>query len=105
MLRGVALSAALATVMAAAVIVADFIIRYPKDLNVPPPPALWFYPVIGLVPEIAFHVGSGTTSPRLDPLARAFGENVLFGLAPSSSPLLSRPIRHCSRETITGGAA
>ena len=35
---------ALATVLAVAIIVADFFIRYPKDLNVPPPLALLFYP-------------------------------------------------------------
>jgi hypothetical protein len=55
-LRGVALSAVLATVLAVAIVVADFIIRYPQDTNVPVPQALLFYPAIGFVAEIIFHV-------------------------------------------------
>jgi uncharacterized membrane protein YwzB len=55
-LRGVALSAALATVLAVAIVVADFFIRYPQDTNVPVPQALLFYPAIGFVAEIVFHV-------------------------------------------------
>ena len=44
------------SVLAVAIIIADFIIRYLKDLNVPPPLALLFYPAIGFVAEIVFHV-------------------------------------------------
>jgi hypothetical protein len=55
-LRGVALSAVLATVLAVAIVVADFIIRYPQDTNVPVPQALLFYPAVGFVAEIVFHV-------------------------------------------------
>jgi uncharacterized membrane protein YwzB len=55
-LRGVALSAALATVLAIAIVVADFFIRYPQDTNVPVPQALLFYPAVGFVAEIIFHV-------------------------------------------------
>jgi len=55
-LRGVALSAVLATVLAVAIVVADFIIRYPQDTNVPVPQALLFYPAVGFVAEIIFHV-------------------------------------------------
>jgi hypothetical protein len=55
-LRGVALSAALATVLGVAIVVADFFIRYPEDTNVPVPQALLFYPAIGFVAEIVFHV-------------------------------------------------
>jgi hypothetical protein len=55
-LRGVALSAVLATALAVAIVVADFIIRYPQDTNVPVPQALLFYPAIGFVAEIIFHV-------------------------------------------------
>lgn len=55
-LPGIALSAALATVLALAIVVADFIIRYPQDLNVPLPQALLFYPAIGFVAEVLFHV-------------------------------------------------
>ena len=39
-----------------AIIIADFFIRYPEDINVPVPEALLFYPAVGFVAEIAFHV-------------------------------------------------
>jgi hypothetical protein len=55
-LRGVALSAVLATVLGVAIVVADFIIRYPQDINVPVPQALLFYPAVGFVAEIIFLV-------------------------------------------------
>lgn len=55
-LRGLALAAALATVLALAIIIADIIFRYPKDLNVPVPQALMFYPAVGFVAEIIFQV-------------------------------------------------
>ena len=55
-LRGVALSAVLATVLAVAIVVADLFIRYPQDTNVPVPQALLFYPAVGFVAEIVFYV-------------------------------------------------
>ena len=55
-LRGMALSAALATALAVAIVVADSIIRYPQDMNVPLPQAWLFYPAIGFVAEIVFHI-------------------------------------------------
>jgi hypothetical protein len=55
-LRGMALSAASATLLAVAIVIADFIVRYPQDLNVPMPQALLFYPAIGFVAEIVFHI-------------------------------------------------
>ena len=55
-IQGVKLSAALATVLGVAIIIADFFIRYPEDTNVPVPQALLFYPSIGFVAEIIFHV-------------------------------------------------
>jgi hypothetical protein len=55
-LRGLKLSAFLASVLAIAIIVADFFIRYPQDTNVPVPQALLFYPAVGFVVEIVFHV-------------------------------------------------
>lgn len=55
-LRGVATAAALATVLAVAIVVADHFIRYPEDMNVPVPQALLFYPAMGFVAEIIFHV-------------------------------------------------
>ncbi|UCD38418.1 MAG: hypothetical protein JSW54_02775 [Fidelibacterota bacterium] len=55
-LRGMALSAGFATVLGVAIVIADLVIRYPEDLNVPVPQALLFYPAIGFVAEIVFHI-------------------------------------------------
>ncbi|MHA1939988.1 MAG: hypothetical protein ACW97O_17430 [Candidatus Thorarchaeota archaeon] len=55
-IRGVKLSAVLASVLAMAIVVADFFIRYPEDTNVPIPQALLFYPAVGFIAEIVFHV-------------------------------------------------
>jgi len=54
--RGVGLAAVLATILAAVVIVVDLRAPFPKNLNVPPPQSLLFYPAIAYVVEIAFHV-------------------------------------------------
>lgn len=53
---GLKLAAVLATVLAIAMVAADFFIRFPEDTNVPVPQALLFYPVVGFVAEIIFHV-------------------------------------------------
>jgi hypothetical protein len=53
---GVKLSVVLSTLLAIAIVTADFFIRYPEDTNVPLPHALLFYPSIGFVAEIIFHV-------------------------------------------------
>ena len=55
-LAGLRLAAIFATVLAIAVVVADVLLRYPEDLNVPVPRALLFYPAIGLTAEVAFHL-------------------------------------------------
>lgn len=55
-LRGLGLSAVLATIMAVAIVIADLLIRYPQDMNVPVPQALLFYPAIGLIAETVFHI-------------------------------------------------
>jgi hypothetical protein len=55
-LRGIIVSAGMATMLAVAIIIADFFIRYPEDINVPVPEALLFYPAMGFVAEIVFHV-------------------------------------------------
>jgi hypothetical protein len=55
-LRGMAVAAGLATFFAAAVVVADTLLRYPEDMNVPLPQALAFYPTVGYVAELVFHV-------------------------------------------------
>jgi hypothetical protein len=54
-LRGVALSAALAALFAVVIILVDLRAPFPRDMNVPPPQSLFFYPAIGYVAEIVFH--------------------------------------------------
>lgn len=53
--RGVAVAAAFATLFAVVVVPADLLSRFPRDLNVPLPQSLFFYPAIGYVVEIVFH--------------------------------------------------
>jgi hypothetical protein len=53
-MRGVVLSAMLATMFAVAVILVDLSIVFPY-YHVPPPQSLLFYPAIAYVAEIAFH--------------------------------------------------
>lgn len=55
-LQGIRLSAVLASFLAVAVVIADVLLRYPADLNVPVPQALLFYPAIGLTAEVVFHL-------------------------------------------------
>lgn len=55
-LRGIAISAIFATALGIAIVFADFFIRYPQDTNVPVPQALLFYPAVGFVAEILFHL-------------------------------------------------
>ena len=55
-LQGLRMSAIFATVLAIAVVVADVLLRYPEEINVPLPRALLFYPAIGLTAEVAFHL-------------------------------------------------
>lgn len=54
--RGIRLSAGLATVFAVVIVIADVVLRYPEGINVPLPQAALFYPVVGFVAEIVFHV-------------------------------------------------
>ena len=55
-LRGIAVSAGLATLLAVAIVIADLLIRYPENTNVPVPRALLFYPTVGFVAEVVFHL-------------------------------------------------
>ena len=55
-MRGMAVGAGLASVLGVAIVIADIIFRYPEDINAPMPQALAFYPSIGLVAEIVFHI-------------------------------------------------
>jgi hypothetical protein len=55
-LRGVGVAAAVATVFGIWQACVDlFVTRFPKDLNVPPPQSLLFYPPIAYVVEVLFH--------------------------------------------------
>ncbi len=53
--RGIAMSVVIATVFALIVIPADYVIRFPQEMNVPPPQSFFFYPAIGFVVEVVFH--------------------------------------------------
>jgi hypothetical protein len=81
-LRGMAVSAGFATLLAIAIVVADFIIRYPQDLNVPVPQALLFYPAIGFVAEIIFHIlPLALLLFILSPLVGRLGRERVIGLS------------------------
>lgn len=81
-LRGMALSAGIATLFAVAIIIADFFIRYPENMNVPVPQALLFYPAIGFVAEIVFHILPLTLLLLvLSPLAGRLGAERVVWLA------------------------
>lgn len=54
--RGVSRSAGLATVFGAVIILVDLTMVHPADMNVPFPGSLLFYPVIGFIVEILFHL-------------------------------------------------
>ncbi len=55
-LRGIGISAGLATLLGVAIVIADLLLGYPEEINVPVPQALLFYPTIGFIAEILFHV-------------------------------------------------
>ena len=55
-MRGVAVGAGLATVLGIAIVIADLVFRYPEDMNAPIPQALAFYPSVGLIAEVVFHI-------------------------------------------------
>ena len=54
--RGVARSGGLAAFFGAVIIGVDLAIVYPADVNVPFPQSVVFYPVIGFMVEVLFHV-------------------------------------------------
>ena len=54
--RGAGVSAALSTLFGVWQVCADVLVtRFPKDINVPPPHSLLFYPVMAYVVEVVFH--------------------------------------------------
>lgn len=55
-LRGAARAPLVAGLFAAAAIAVDLTLRFPRDINVPLPESLLFYPAIAFVAETAFHV-------------------------------------------------
>lgn len=80
-LRGVAVSTGLATLLAVAIIIADVVLRYPEDINVPLPGALLFYPAVGYVAEMVFHVIPLTVLLLiLAPVGKRIGVERLIGL-------------------------
>ena len=92
--RGVALSLALATVLAVAIVIADFIIRYPQDMNVPVPQSLLFYPAIGFVAEIVFHVLPVNFRPKMYHLFSAkmyhsFSAGMYHPMSSDETPLMA----------------
>lgn len=54
-LRGAVRAAGLASLLAVAAVLVDLSHPFPRDLNVPPPQSLLFYPAIGYLAEITFH--------------------------------------------------
>lgn len=55
-LEGVAVAAAGATLMALPTVVLDIVVGFPEAINVSPRQAFLFYPAIGFVAEVVFHV-------------------------------------------------
>jgi len=53
--KGVGIAAMLATFLAVPVILVDLTVGFPRDLNIPAPRSLLFYPAMALVAEIVFH--------------------------------------------------
>jgi hypothetical protein len=54
--RGIGLSAALATLFGVWQVCADVLVtRFPRDINVPPPQSLLFYPAMAYVVDVVFH--------------------------------------------------
>lgn len=80
--RGIAVSAGLATLLAVAIVVADLLIRYPEDTNVPMPRALLFYPTVGFVAEVVFHLlPLVLLLPALSTLRRRLGADRVVWIA------------------------
>jgi hypothetical protein len=80
--RGIAVAAAIATLLAVAIVVADLFIRYAEDINIPMPRALLFYPAIGFVAEIVFHIlPLALVLLLLTPFRSRLGENRVVWLA------------------------
>lgn len=69
--KGLAFAATVATLLAIPVILVDLTLGFPRDLNVPAPQSLLFYPAMALVAEIVFHaVPLGVLLTALGPISR-----------------------------------
>jgi hypothetical protein len=80
--QGLILSAGLATILAVAIVIVDLFIRYPEDINVPIPQAILFYPSVGFIAEIVFHVlPLALLLIILNPLGRWVGSERVIWLA------------------------
>jgi hypothetical protein len=76
--RGMAFSATVATLFGIGQVLADLVIHFPKDLNVPPPESLAFYPVMAYVVEASFHaLPLALLLAVLGPLSKKVNTNVL----------------------------
>lgn len=81
-IRGMAVSAALATALAVPIVIADIVLRYAEDMNVAVPQALAFYPAVGYVAELVFHVVPlAVTLLVLSPIRDRMGRDRLVWLA------------------------
>ena len=79
--RGMVFSTILATLLGIGQVFADLVIRFPKDLNVPPPQSLLFYPVMAYVVETCFHaLPLALVLAILGPLSKEVNTNVLVWL-------------------------
>jgi hypothetical protein len=79
--RGMAFSTIFATLLGIGQVFADLVIRFPKDLNVPPPQSLLFYPVMAYVVEVCFHaLPLALVLAVLGPLSKEVNTNVLVWL-------------------------
>ena len=77
-LKGIGISALAATVRGCLAIGIDLVFRYPAGINVPVPQALLFYPAVGLVAEVVFHLVPLTLLLLVTkPLRSRFGQNRL----------------------------
>ena len=81
-LQGMGWAAVLATLLGAAIITADYFLRYPENMNISYPRALLFYPAIGFAAEIIFHLLPLTLLLlALNPLAGHLGKEKVVWLA------------------------
>ncbi len=101
-LRGLPAATAIVALCAAAAIAIDLAAPFPRDMNVPSPQGLLFYPAIGFLVEIVFHLVPlalvwSATNALLGPAARErLGRPCVPGV-----PLLE-PLLHIAR--AAGGA-